>query len=102
LNETWPASSGEGSRDRLIYLVVTRMLSWLWLAGRVSAAKGVEILTLRHQLAAAQRRDPRAARGAAFDAVFTAAGIQAILHQRAGTLAEKRSWNAGSAAYVRS
>jgi hypothetical protein len=30
---------------KLIYLVVTRMFSWLWLAGRDSAAKDVEILT---------------------------------------------------------
>jgi len=47
---------------KLIYLVVTRMFSWLWLAGRDSAAKDVEILMLRHQLAVAQRRDPRLAR----------------------------------------
>jgi hypothetical protein len=34
---------------KLIYLVVTRMFSWLWLAGRDSAAKDVEILMLRHR-----------------------------------------------------
>ncbi|WP_344656486.1 integrase [Catenulispora subtropica] len=38
------------------------MFAWLWLAGRESAAKDVEILMLRHQLAVAQRRDPRVAR----------------------------------------
>jgi hypothetical protein len=47
---------------KLVYLVVTRVFAWLWLAGRDSAAKDVEILMLRHQLAVAQRRDPRVAR----------------------------------------
>jgi hypothetical protein len=47
---------------KLIYLVVTRFLAWLWLAGRDSAAKDVEILMLRHQLGVAQRRDRRLAR----------------------------------------
>jgi putative transposase len=47
---------------KLVYLVVTRVFAWLWLAGRDSAAKDVEILMLRHQLAVAQRRDPHVAR----------------------------------------
>jgi hypothetical protein len=44
-----------------VYLVVTRVFAWLWLVGRDSAAKDVEILMLRHQLAVAQRRDPHVA-----------------------------------------
>jgi putative transposase len=47
---------------KLIYPVVTRIFSWLWLAGRDSTAKDVEILMVRHQLAVEQRRDPRVAR----------------------------------------
>ena len=47
---------------KLIYLVVTQVFAWLGLAGRGSATKDVEILMLRHQLAVAQRRDPRIAR----------------------------------------
>ena len=47
---------------KLIYLVVTQVFAWLGLAGRGSAAKDFEILMLRHQLAVAQRRDPRIAR----------------------------------------
>ena len=47
---------------KLVFLVVTRVFAWLWLAGRDSAAKDVEILMLRHQLAVAQRRDPRLSR----------------------------------------
>jgi hypothetical protein len=46
---------------KLIYLVVTQMFAWLGLAGRGPATKDVEILMLRHQLAVAQRRDPRIA-----------------------------------------
>ncbi|MEY9892487.1 hypothetical protein ABIA31_006164 [Catenulispora sp. MAP5-51] len=42
---------------KLIHLVVARMFSWLWLGGRDPAAKDVEILMLRHQLAVAQHRD---------------------------------------------
>ncbi|MEY9889946.1 transposase [Catenulispora sp. MAP5-51] len=47
---------------KLIYLVVARVFAWWWLAGRDSSAKDVEILMLRHQLAVAQRRDPRLSR----------------------------------------
>ena len=47
---------------KLVYLVVTRVFVWLWLAGRDSAVKDVEILMLRHQLTVAQRRDPRLSR----------------------------------------
>jgi putative transposase len=46
---------------KLIYLVATQVFAWLGLAGRGSATKDVEILMLRHQLAVAQRRDPRIA-----------------------------------------
>ena len=47
---------------RLIYLLVTRVFAWIRLSGRDSTAKNIEILILRHQLAVAQRRDPRLAR----------------------------------------
>ncbi|MEY9903812.1 hypothetical protein ABIA35_000018 [Catenulispora sp. MAP12-49] len=47
---------------KLIYLVVARVFAWWWLAGRDSSANDVEILMLRHQLAVAQRRDPRLSR----------------------------------------
>jgi hypothetical protein len=46
----------------LVYLAVNRMFVWARLAARDSVAKDVEILILRHQLAVAQRRDPRLAR----------------------------------------
>lgn len=47
---------------RLIYLLTTRVFAWIRLSGRDPTAKNVEILILRHQLAVAQRRDPRLAR----------------------------------------
>ena len=47
---------------RLIYLLATRIFAWLSLLARDSTAKDIEILILRHQLAVAQRRDPRLAR----------------------------------------
>lgn len=47
---------------KLVYLAVSRMFAWARLAARDSAAKDVEILILRYQLAVAQRRDPRLSR----------------------------------------
>jgi hypothetical protein len=47
---------------KLVYLVVTRVFVWLWLAGPDSAAKDLKILMLRHELAVAQCRI-RASRG---------------------------------------
>jgi hypothetical protein len=44
---------------RFMYLLATRCFAWLGLSARDSMAKDVEILILRHQLAVAQRRDPR-------------------------------------------
>ena len=43
---------------RLIYLVVRNLLAWGRLSRQDAAAKNVEILMLRHQLAVAQRRTP--------------------------------------------
>ena len=47
---------------KLVYLVVSRLFGWARLSVSNSTAKDVEILMLRHQLAVAQRRDPRLAR----------------------------------------
>jgi hypothetical protein len=44
---------------QLIYLVCTKILSWMVLRTRSDTTKEIEILVLRHQLAVLQRRAPR-------------------------------------------
>ena len=44
---------------RFVYLMLTRVLSWLAMLTRSSAAKDVEILTLRHEVAVLRRTNPR-------------------------------------------
>ncbi|MDT7566567.1 MAG: putative transposase [Pseudonocardiales bacterium] len=44
---------------RLVYLVFSRVLSWMVLLTRSDTANEIEILVLRHQLAVLQRRIPR-------------------------------------------
>jgi putative transposase len=45
---------------KLVFLVVSRAMSLLWLSRRESWQKDAEILMLRHQLAVTQRQRPRA------------------------------------------
>jgi putative transposase len=44
---------------RLAYLMLARVLSWLMLLARTDAAKDVEILVLRHEVAVLRRHHPR-------------------------------------------
>jgi putative transposase len=44
---------------RLAYLMLARVLSWLALLARTEAAKDVEILLLRHEVAVLRRHHPR-------------------------------------------
>jgi hypothetical protein len=44
---------------RFVFLLITRMVSWLRLSQREETQKTAEILILRHQLAVLQRRQPR-------------------------------------------
>jgi putative transposase len=44
---------------RFVFLLITRVTSWLRLSRREDAWKTAEILILRHQLAVQQRRHPR-------------------------------------------
>ena len=44
---------------RLAYLMLARVLSWLALLARSDAAKDVEILVLRHEVAVLRRGNPR-------------------------------------------
>ena len=45
--------------SKLIYQVFAKLLNWMVLRARSDAAKEIEILVLRHQLAVLQRRRPR-------------------------------------------
>ena len=44
---------------RFVFLLITRMASWLRLSRREKTRRAAEILILRHQLAVLQRRQPR-------------------------------------------
>ena len=44
---------------RLIYVTLSKLVSWMVLRTRSDTAKEVEILVLRHQLAVLQRDAPR-------------------------------------------
>src|SRR5208283_4075616 len=44
---------------RFVFLLITRVVSWLRLSRREETWKTAEILLLRHQLAVLQRRQPR-------------------------------------------
>jgi putative transposase len=44
---------------RLLYLIFVQVLGWLWLFGRLSASKDVELLVLRHEGAVLRRANPK-------------------------------------------
>jgi hypothetical protein len=44
---------------RLLYLIVSQLLSWLILLGRTTSSKDIELLVLRHEVAVLRRSNPR-------------------------------------------
>lgn len=57
---------------RLAYLILARVLSWLALLARAEAAKNVEILMLRHEVAVLRQSNPRPTTSWPDRAVFNA------------------------------
>jgi putative transposase len=44
---------------RLLYLIVSQLLSWLTLLDRTTSSKEIELLVLRHEVAVLRRTNPR-------------------------------------------
>jgi hypothetical protein len=44
---------------RVLYLIISRLLSWLMLLSRASSSKDIELLVLRHEVAVLRRTNPR-------------------------------------------
>ena len=63
---------------RFVFLLITRVASWLRLSRREEAWKTAEILILRHQLAVLQRQQPRRANLSWADRALLAALLGAI------------------------
>jgi putative transposase len=57
---------------RLLYLIFSRLLSWLILLGRTSSAKDIELLVLRHEVAVLRRTNPKPRLNWADRALFAA------------------------------
>jgi hypothetical protein len=57
---------------RLVYLIFSRLLSWLMLLARASSSKDIELLILRHEVAVLRRTNPRPRLNWADRAVFAA------------------------------
>jgi putative transposase len=57
---------------RLAYLMLARVLSWLALLARAEAAKDVELLMLRHEVAVLRRSNPHPTTSWLDRAVFSA------------------------------
>jgi putative transposase len=61
-----------GVSRRLLYLIFSRLLSWLTLLGCGSSSKDIELLVLRHEAAVLRRTSPRPRLDWADRAVFAA------------------------------
>src|SRR5664279_2680662 len=71
---------------RLVYLIITRVFSWLRLSRRDEAWKSAEILLLRHQLTALQRQTPARPKMTWADRALIAALLELIPRRRHASL----------------
>jgi putative transposase len=60
---------------RLLYLIVSQLLSWLILLGRTTSSKDIELLVLRHEVAVLRRTNQRPPLDWADRAVLAAADL---------------------------
>jgi putative transposase len=65
---------------RLLYLIFSRLLSWLTLLPRGSSSKDAELLVLRHEVAVLRRTNPKPHLDWADRAVFAAMGARNCAH----------------------
>src|SRR5664280_551735 len=71
---------------RLVYLIITRVFSWLRLSRRDEAWKSAEILLLRHQLTVRQRQTPARPKMTWADRALIAALVELIPRRRHASL----------------
>src|SRR5664280_225347 len=71
---------------RLVYLIITRVFSWLRLSRRDEAWKSAEILLLRHQLTVLQRQTPARPKMTWADRALIAALVELIPRRRHASL----------------
>ena len=57
---------------RLLYLIISLLLSWLTLLGRSASSKDIEVLVLRHEVAVLRRTNPKPRQDWADRALFAA------------------------------
>ena len=67
---------------RFVFLLITRMTTWLRLSRREEAWQTAEILILRHQLAVLQRRQPLSDRGPGSSSQVPGAGHECAPGQK--------------------
>ena len=81
---------------RLLYLIFTRLLSWMALLARASDAKDAELLVLRHEVAVLRRANPKPTLNWNDRAIFAALSrllTPAVRHHRLVTPGTLLRWH---------
>jgi hypothetical protein len=59
---------------RVLYLIFSRLVSWLILLGSTSSSKNIELLVLRHEVVVLRRTNPRPPRVSQFRGCWSSVG----------------------------